>query len=95
MKGFALGLALKQRRKATRKSPIVAGKISNIWDIVTNFKTALNYKCRSLRTNKAVVSSLWLVWGVGVGDYTWTSYDGRYNNVSFAKTHLYVNSTIV
>ena len=23
MKGFALGLALKQRRKATRKSPIV------------------------------------------------------------------------
>ena len=26
MKGFALGLALKQRRKATRKSPIVEGE---------------------------------------------------------------------
>ena len=28
MKGFALGLALKQRRKATRKSPIVLYSLS-------------------------------------------------------------------
>ena len=32
MKGFALGLALKQRRKATRKSPIGSIK-SNYFDI--------------------------------------------------------------
>ena len=33
MKGFALGLALKQRSKATQKSPIEPGGSTNITDI--------------------------------------------------------------
>ena len=34
MKGFAIGLALKQRRNATRKSPIDEGDKYHIYDLV-------------------------------------------------------------
>ena len=36
MKGFALGLALKQRRKTTRKSPIGGLEISMAANLMTN-----------------------------------------------------------
>ena len=54
MKGFALGLALKQRRNATRKSPIVKGKLAkeNLVALVT--KALMFYGDLFLRENKAL-----------------------------------------
>ena len=58
MKGFALGLTLKQRRKATRKSPIASLEVESKTELFFQSSNSSNSFCCDNANNKVALSLL-------------------------------------